>query len=132
MHAPMSQPTINDVNVRSLRLRDLCNATGLRLEHFLDNSGVNTEADNAELREYGGILMDVNQRLRDMRDRLRNERNSYLEGRASLSREMEEIERNAARVESVDELLISFFRRKQVRISCDVMRSWSTSPYSVR
>lgn len=130
VHTPMSQPSIDDVQARRKLLIDLCNATGLRLQLFADNSGVITEVDEAMLSDAGGQLMAVNRRLNRMGKRLRRDRDSYLEGRADLDLEMEEIEREAALVEEIDEWVLEY-RDKQVRIAYDAVRSWSISSYSV-
>ncbi|KAK7917687.1 hypothetical protein PG985_011295 [Apiospora marii] len=110
--ALMNELSVDDVLEAARLLRKFCKATWKDAQVLCNTSEYVSELDAAMFRDGVVKLRAVKKRNSLMKKRLRNERASYLDGRADLRREIEEIERDRDLIEDVDQWSIDFQNRE--------------------
>ncbi|KAK7972626.1 hypothetical protein PG988_006760 [Apiospora saccharicola] len=123
----MNQPTTVDVLARARLLRKLCKETWENAQYLCNTNESATAVEYAMFRDTEVTLRGVKKRNSLMKKRLLNERESYMDGRADLHRELEEIERDADLIEDIDQWLL-VFRNNEVSNRRSMLRSNRHNP----
>ncbi|KAK8067722.1 hypothetical protein PG996_006834 [Apiospora saccharicola] len=123
----MNQPTTDDVLARARLLRKLCKETWENAQYLCNTNESATAVEYAMFRDTEVTLRGVKKRNSLMKKRLLNERESYMDGRPDLHRELEEIERDADLIEDIDQWLL-VFRNSEVSNRRSMLRSNRHNP----
>ncbi|KAK8102337.1 hypothetical protein PG984_015483 [Apiospora sp. TS-2023a] len=112
----MNEPTTDGVLECARLLRKLCKNTWKNGQYLCNTSESATAVEYAIFRDNVATLRGIKKRNSLMKKRLLNERESYMDGRADLHGELEEIKRDADLIEDIDQWLL-VFRNSEVRVT---------------